>query len=286
MSLAKISKFIFHKHTIKIVSLIFVVGWLFIIPAFAAGDATTNDGFENIKEYLDTFISLCSRLRVVLAILAGKLMTNDFVYGAFIHMDVYLWKIWNIMKNFANFALIGIVLVSIVKGLIGKEALDIKKIITNTLLAGILIQASRFMMGAIIDLSTVATTGISAFPMSYLKSNTKLQDDIRTSVHTFQAKRIVYDPNSANSVTVEPILQQDGTTSDQDMRDAILPNYNSVSGPFVFLGMGTFQFQNYLGMEVPTDSANLTFSFAIRFFFLFFFTIGLLLLFVANIMRV
>ena len=73
-------------------------------------------------------------------------MTNDFVYGAFIHMDVYLWKIRNIMKNFANFTLAGLVLVSIIKGLVGKEALDVKKIITNTLVAGILIQASRFLM--------------------------------------------------------------------------------------------------------------------------------------------
>ena len=73
-------------------------------------------------------------------------MTNDFVYGAFIHMDIYLWKIWNIIKNFANFALIALVIGSIIKNLIGKEAIDVKKIITNTLLAGILIQASWFMM--------------------------------------------------------------------------------------------------------------------------------------------
>jgi hypothetical protein len=72
-------------------------------------------------------------------------MTNDFVYGAFMHMDIYLWKIWNIMKNFANFALVGLVLFSIVESLTGK-ALDVKKIITNTLVAGILIQASRFLM--------------------------------------------------------------------------------------------------------------------------------------------
>jgi len=73
-------------------------------------------------------------------------MTNDFVYGAFIHMDIYLWKIRNIMKNFANFALAGLVLFSIIKSLAGKEALDVKKVITNTLVAGILIQASWFLM--------------------------------------------------------------------------------------------------------------------------------------------
>jgi len=61
-------------------------------------------------------------------------------------MDIYLWKIWNIMKNFANFALAALVIWSIIKNLVGKEAMDLKKIITNTLVAGILIQASWFLM--------------------------------------------------------------------------------------------------------------------------------------------
>lgn len=50
------------------------------------------------------------------------------------------------MKNFANFGLVAIVLRSIVKNLIGKEKMDVKKIITKTLIAGILIQASWFLV--------------------------------------------------------------------------------------------------------------------------------------------
>jgi len=50
-------------------------------------------------------------------------------------MDIYLRKIWNIMKNFANFALIGIVLYNIIKSLVGKEKMDIKDIIVKTLIA-------------------------------------------------------------------------------------------------------------------------------------------------------
>jgi hypothetical protein len=99
-----------------------------------------------IQEAMKLFLSLCSRLWIVIAILAGKLMTNDFVYGSVINMDVYLRKIRNIIKNFANFALAGLILFSIVQGIIGKQALDIKKTITNTLVAGILIQASWFLM--------------------------------------------------------------------------------------------------------------------------------------------
>ncbi|MEI7562227.1 MAG: hypothetical protein WCJ39_00435 [bacterium] len=51
----------------------------------------------------------------MLAILAGKLMTNERVYGSFMHLDIYLWKIWNIIKNFSNFALMGLLLWEIIK---------------------------------------------------------------------------------------------------------------------------------------------------------------------------
>ena len=73
-------------------------------------------------------------------------MTNDRVYGSIVHMDIYLWKIRNIMKNFANFALAGIVLFNVIKNLVGKEKTSLKDIITKTLIAGILIQASWFLV--------------------------------------------------------------------------------------------------------------------------------------------
>jgi len=69
-------------------------------------------------------------------------------------------------------------------------------------------------------------------------------------------------------------------------RESILPDQNSVSGPFIYLGMGVFSFQNYLTTENTTELSNLTLGFALRFFLLFLFTIGLLLLLIANLMRV
>jgi len=164
-------------------------------------------------------------------------MTNDFVYGAFMHMDIYLWKIRNIMKNFANFALVGLVLFSIVESLTGK-ALDVKKIITNTLVAGILIQASWFLMGAVIDISTVATAGIGAFPTAFLKSDPVLQDKIKTSIGNFKFDRPIINFNSTGNNMVHTIRDiTTNTQSNEELRDNILPSYNSVSGPFIYLGM-------------------------------------------------
>jgi len=68
--------------------------------------------------------------------IAGKFMTNDIVYGAFMNLDKYLWDIWNIMKNFANFGLTFMILFSIIKYVIDKDkAENPKKIVINALVA-------------------------------------------------------------------------------------------------------------------------------------------------------
>gem|GEM_PF-2692143 len=54
---------------------------------------------------------------VVLAMGAGKMMSNSFVYGEFMNFDVYLWQMWNISKNFANMA-IGLMFLFYVRKLI------------------------------------------------------------------------------------------------------------------------------------------------------------------------
>jgi len=43
-------------------------------------------------------------------------------------------------------------------------------IIKKTLIAGILIQASRFLMAALVDVSTIATYAIGGLPLSVLKN--------------------------------------------------------------------------------------------------------------------
>ncbi|MEI6672165.1 MAG: hypothetical protein WCL02_02125 [bacterium] len=50
--------------------------------------------------------------------------------------------------------------------------------------------------------------------------------------------------------------------------------------------MAVFSFQNYLTIQNAASATNLTLGFVLRFFLLFFFTVGLLLLLLANIMRV
>ena len=130
-----------------------------------------NDKIELMNIYLKILYII---LRPLLAI-AGLALDNTLVYWTIFHLDVPLWKIRNIMKNFANFALWFVVLRTILKSIFNfkKEEVTKKplKVIWFALVAGILIQMSWFIVGAVIDISTIATYSVGGIPMTVLKDN-------------------------------------------------------------------------------------------------------------------
>lgn len=163
--LLKITHFLNRKNGMKVLAVILIVGVFFFHHAYAAGE----DGIlKNTQSWLNNGLGVLSWIWIFLAIIAGKLMTNDIVYGAFMHLDKYLWDIWNIMKNFANFGLAALILYSIVKYVMGDKEKGPKGIIIKALVAGVLIQMSRFMVGALVDLSAVATSAVAAFPANFI----------------------------------------------------------------------------------------------------------------------
>ena len=95
-----------------------------------------------------------------MAFLAGKLMSNDFIYGTFIHLDSALFQMWNYMKNIANFILGFLFLFGIIKSFFTKDTFEIKNLLPKYLLAGVLIQMSWFMMGALVDLANIGVAAV------------------------------------------------------------------------------------------------------------------------------
>ncbi len=257
-----------------------IVWYFFILPTFAQWTETSASWLSTVQEKLNQILALCSRWWVILAVLAGKLMTNDLVYASIIHMDVYLWKIWNIMKNFANFALLGIVLFNIVKNLTGKDKMNIKDIITKTLVAGILIQASRFMVGALVDISTIAVSAVGAFPSTFLNNNVDLQNFIKNQIKTTPTKYLL------DMQWKEVMTATNTSPASSENRNEILPTYDSVSGPLIYLGFSVFKFQNYMNVGQTAGAEQLTISFSLRLVVILMYTLWLALLFLANIIRV
>lgn len=268
------------------------VSVILVVSCFFAGSVraqeTQSSTLTGVNDILQSFISIMSRWRVVLAALAGKMMTNDRVFGAALHMDVYLRKIWNIMKNFANFALIAFLLGSLIKNLLDKKDLQIKSLITKTLIAGILIQASRFMMWALIDVSTVAVTAVSSFPMSFMWENTQFNTQMKAQAEIIRTTTINVNNASPQKISIENSANDNSPNpmSNDDILQTLMPNANSMWGPLIFLWASVFRFYEYMGQNSQSTTQVLAVNFSLKMIVLVIYTIALLLLLIANIVRV
>ncbi|MCR5412950.1 MAG: hypothetical protein K6E76_08460 [Patescibacteria group bacterium] len=74
-------------------------------------------------------------------------------------MDGILWNLWNICKNISNFAIGAVFLFSIFRYILQQKG-ELKNVIKNCLIAGVLVQISWFLVATLIDVSTIATYGI------------------------------------------------------------------------------------------------------------------------------
>lgn len=267
--------------------MIFVI-WFFISsPTFAQDQTTWQDWLEFFNVTINNILSLLSWLRVFLASIAGKLMTNDRVYGSAIHLDIYLWKIRNIMKNFANFVLVGLVLVEIVKiATNNKSSWWVSKIFTKTLLAAVLIQVSRFVMWAVIDISNITVSAVWSFPRVFMQDNKEVLSGLQTFADNFQQSS--YEIDFATNDVIKKINGWISETEQDDLIQSILPSTNSVSGPLIFMWASIFRFNEY--SSIPkfenTDWKKITLSTSLKLLVIFFYTAALMFLVVANLIRI
>ena len=125
-------------------------------------------------------------------LLAWKLVDNSLVYWEIFWFDAVLWKLWNIVKNLANFTLWFLFVYKIFKYLIDWKD-KVKDILLSALIAWIWIQASRFIMAALIDASTILTYWVWWLPISILKENKEnIQDENSWKYNPAVLKNMVY----------------------------------------------------------------------------------------------
>jgi hypothetical protein len=112
--------------------------------------------------WLSLILNLLYLLLWPLLVVAGMSLDNSFVYGSVFGLDVPLWRLWNLMKNFANFGLGFFVLYQILLNVLQFKGTDgfVQETIKKTLIAGVGIQASRFVVAALIDISTILTFAV------------------------------------------------------------------------------------------------------------------------------
>lgn len=201
---------------------------------------TTTPGSEDIRNFAilsSELINLLNRVRVILANMAGKLMTNTLVYAEFIHLDKYLRQLRNISKNFANFALGFIFLIWILRAIFDNNNNTSDKIgkkIGYLLIAAIGIQSSWFLVGALIDIEKIASSAIASLPSIIIAQDSNIRNTIINGpfgrdIHT--KLKLTYDKSSTyKSFKIEP--EQNTNTNNiqsDEIFDAISPRYDSIS---------------------------------------------------------
>lgn len=283
----------FSKKSIKVWSVFLIFGFVFVAQAYAATDDITS----NIAWFFDLILAIASWIWIILATMAGKLMTNDLLYWSFFHLDASLWTLWNIIKNFANFALWFIVLFAILKNIISPFSKWSDKwkpisVIKNTLIAGILIQSSWFLMWAVVDLSTIMTSAIGSFPAQFIASDQEFQWDMQKSLWSLTKWKFIFDPANTGAIAKwEPTSKlSDDPDEMKKILDTITPSYDSVAGPLLFLGFSVFELNNVGEWNSPTSGvdnwSDLFLSIWISAIVLIFFSLMMLLLFILNLFRI
>lgn len=272
---------------------------LLSVGTMAYAQTATADDPLKFTETVQQIVTLLSRLWVVLAMGAGKLMGNTFVYGEFMNFDVYLRQMWNISKNFANMA-IGLMFLFYVRKIVFTPdqltGSEVGKKIWGFLLAGVFIQASRFMMGALLDIEKIATSAMGALPALVIQDDNSWWQTISLAMEESGVRwKSLHLKESGTNPTYlvydgeQPAQWFDWST--EWILDAILPTHNSLSWPLYFIWFAIFKFQNY--SKVP-EYTNLTLkdlswiftAIGIKFLMLCAFVIMMLLLFIINIVRI
>lgn len=206
--------------------------------------------WENFSVLFSYILSVLSWIWILLANIAGTFLTNKWVYWEALQLDVLLRKFRNIIKNIANFWLWFYFIYVIFKWLIKqwKDSItkNIKDVILRLLIAGVWIQASRFLTATVVDISTITLSAAGALPSEIIAGTPSIQESVKRDLKDYfpssweeitQWKVItLFPPNAATSeyISTIPVKLKEPQTM-EEMIDDIMPKDESVSGPLHYM---------------------------------------------------
>jgi hypothetical protein len=153
-------------------------------------------------------------------------------------------------------------------------------------IAGILIQMSWFLVWAVADISTIATTALWSFPASILSSTdagSKMDNMIDTNIR----KWVIVIDAKWNPKRSEVTAGND-QKSTADIKNLLMPKYDSVWGPLIFIGASALHIQDMMwtSSDQKKDAKSTIINFWLKWIILLLYVVILALLLIANIIRV
>lgn len=239
-------------------------------PTFAADgwcSWETKDVFEMIHVFFSNLWRFFSWIWLVLWNFAGVLMTNSMIYWEFMHLDWFLWKIWQMSRTVANYALWFMFIYYLFRYIFFKDDKPPVSKIKDILVASVLVQVSWFMVMVLVDLSTIALATVSSFPSQVMSVDSELTKTFKSEIVKSELlndkKTIVVnaftdeylESNNSSWFSVEK-SEWDNSSVDPKKTtiDALLPSPNNLWGPFIYLWATAFKAQKYINRPIPESA--------------------------------
>lgn len=270
------------KPIIRIVIVIFII-WImsFSDCSFAAEWEWINDAAEIIS----FFANLSQRIWIPLAKVAWDFLTNRRVYWEILWIDVLMRNYRNVVKNLANFCLWFYFIFIIFKYLIKWQIQNkIKNILLWILIAWVWIQASRFLVAATIDVSTILTSAVWALPSQIISQSEDISkatkqnivkalmndgDDINASIDNIKKSVVDLFPKGESekwfiNINREKVNSiewelESGDITREKLFDLFMPNAKGESGPMYFIWLSILKTNASYSIDVSSvDKAKTT----------------------------
>lgn len=298
-----------NSYYLKFWIIIVMIAVFFFCPTFAADkcDWTVADSLQKINVFFWNAWRLCSWIWILLWNCAWILMTNTMVYWEFMWLDVFLWKIWQVCRSMANYALGFMFIYSIFKYLLSQKWDSPIKNLKNLLVTSVLIQASWFLVMALVDLSTIALATVSAFPSQVMSVNKDVSDNAKAQI----CKNSLLGQENKKVVVINAFTDKSQEGSNDrwfkienssspswnekcpslSLIDSLLPQADNLWWPFVYLGFTALNAQDYVYWTMPTASnctdniVKTVINLLLWAWILLLYTIALFLLIIILIMR-
>jgi len=230
-------------------------------------DWETRKSLLLINEFLTNLWKLASRIWIILWNLAGVLMTNTMVYWEFMHLDSFLWKIWQMSRSIANYTLWFLFLYNILKYIFYQVEKPPIQTIKDILVASIFIQASWFLVMVVVDLSTIGVATVSSFPAQVMVSSPDIMQTMKEQMT--KSKLTGKDVIVINSFSDQYLTQAntkwysiekrwgDGQSNEPDKKiiDSLLPSASNMWWPFMYLWFTALEAQEYTSSPMPSAAS-------------------------------
>lgn len=279
--------------TLSILSILTIVS---VSPVFAIDNCDQNLTVQ-FEDTLKRLLNMFSWLRLPLATLAGKLMGNGFIYGEFFNLDKILYSLWGMSRTFANYLVGILILYTLSQKLLTEENFngpEMMKYILKMWGGVILANMSWFLIGATIDVSTILTTTVAAFPSTFVAQDSKAKDYMLQTIKTsrWQYTKTIHlgkTCKDAQKLESQTPLTDTNTTieTDQEILDKILPQKDSITWPLMYIGIGVLKVQDFIYDANESWSAmNDIFIVSTRLAIVWLFFTIILVLLIINIFRI